>query len=115
MTMETRAASDSGLSAVGEYHHSTPSLSTEDKVARDVLLHRGGVLHLAGEPQELLDVLPDLLSRKKMGRKDLPTEVLIRKKLDFYKEKQKCCDGDPARFVECISVNPADSVLFFFL
>ncbi|KAJ7637765.1 outer membrane protein Iml2/Tetratricopeptide repeat protein 39 [Mycena rosella] len=63
--------------------------------------------------QELLDALPDLLSRKKMGGKDLPTEVLIRKKLEFYKEKQKRRGGDPARFVECISISPADELAIF--
>ncbi|KAJ7478215.1 hypothetical protein FB451DRAFT_1241639 [Mycena latifolia] len=63
--------------------------------------------------QELLDALPDLLSRKKMGGKDLPTEVLIRKKVEFYKEKQKRRGGDPAKFVECISVSPADELAIF--
>ncbi|KAJ7869896.1 hypothetical protein B0H14DRAFT_2726703 [Mycena olivaceomarginata] len=58
--------------------------------------------------QELCDALPELLQRKKVGGKDLPTEVLIRKKLEFYKEKQKRRGGDPAKFVECISISPAD-------
>ncbi|KAJ7032573.1 hypothetical protein C8F04DRAFT_958936 [Mycena alexandri] len=58
--------------------------------------------------QELFDAIPELLTRKKVGGKDLPTEVLIRKKLEFYKEKQKRRGGDPARFVECISISPAD-------
>ncbi|KAJ6453252.1 hypothetical protein C8R47DRAFT_249056 [Mycena vitilis] len=63
--------------------------------------------------QELLDALPELLQRKKVGGKDLPTEVLIRKKLDFYKEKQKRRGGDPARFVEAISISPADELGIF--
>ncbi|KAJ7098838.1 hypothetical protein C8R44DRAFT_947548 [Mycena epipterygia] len=52
--------------------------------------------------QELLDAVPDLLLRKNMGRKDSPTGVLIRKKVEFYKEKQNRRGGDPARYVECI-------------
>ncbi|KAJ6566692.1 hypothetical protein B0H19DRAFT_1138397 [Mycena capillaripes] len=63
--------------------------------------------------QELLDALPELLQRRKVGGKDLPTEVLIRKKLEFYKEKQKRRGGDPARFVECISISPADELGIF--
>ncbi|KAJ7081147.1 hypothetical protein B0H15DRAFT_940506 [Mycena belliarum] len=63
--------------------------------------------------QELLDALPELLARKKIGGKDLPTEVLIRKKLEFYKEKQKRRGGDPAKFVECISISPSDELSIF--
>ncbi|KAJ7339870.1 hypothetical protein DFH08DRAFT_1013377 [Mycena albidolilacea] len=75
--------------------------------------------------QELFDALPELFQRKKVGGKDLPTEVLIniRKKsesvpfihsytpssfLEFYKEKQKRRGEDPAKFVECINIDPAD-------
>ncbi|KAJ7184840.1 hypothetical protein C8R46DRAFT_882832 [Mycena filopes] len=63
--------------------------------------------------QELLDAIPELLTKKKVGGKDLPTEVLIRKKLEFYKEKQKRRGGDPARFVECITISPADGAFLF--
>ncbi|KAJ7148690.1 mitochondrial outer membrane protein IML2 [Mycena crocata] len=63
--------------------------------------------------QELLDAVPELLTRKKVGGKDLPTEVLIRKKLEFYKEKQKRRGGDPAKFVECISISPSDELAIF--
>ncbi|KAJ7738123.1 hypothetical protein B0H16DRAFT_1325584 [Mycena metata] len=63
--------------------------------------------------QELFDAIPELLTRKKVGGKDLPTEVLIRKKLEFYKEKQKRRGGDPARFVDCISISPADGAFFW--
>ncbi|KAJ7722076.1 hypothetical protein DFH07DRAFT_1067489 [Mycena maculata] len=63
--------------------------------------------------QELLDAVPDLLSRKKMGGKDLPTEVLIRKKVEFYKEKQKRRGGDPARYVESIYISTADELGIF--
>ncbi|KAJ7290503.1 hypothetical protein C8J57DRAFT_1276000 [Mycena rebaudengoi] len=63
--------------------------------------------------QELFDALPELLERKKVGGKDLPTEVLIRKKLVFYKEKQKRRGGDPARFVEAIGISPSDELAIF--
>ncbi|KAF7358809.1 Mitochondrial outer membrane protein IML2 [Mycena sanguinolenta] len=63
--------------------------------------------------QELLDAVPELLQRRKVGGKDLPTEVLIRKKLEFYKEKQKRRGGDPARFVEVITISTADELGIF--
>ncbi|KAJ7473170.1 mitochondrial outer membrane protein IML2 [Mycena galericulata] len=63
--------------------------------------------------QELLDAVPDLLARRKINGKDLPTEVLIRKKLEFYKEKQKRRGGDPARYVDCISISTADELGIF--
>ncbi|KAJ6492103.1 hypothetical protein C8R45DRAFT_990405 [Mycena sanguinolenta] len=63
--------------------------------------------------QELLDTVPDLLQRRKVGGKDLPTEVLIRKKVEFYKEKQRRRGGDPARFVECITISTADELGIF--
>ncbi|KAJ7851272.1 hypothetical protein B0H14DRAFT_3137428 [Mycena olivaceomarginata] len=63
--------------------------------------------------QELFDALPELLRRKKVGGKDLPTEVWIRKKLEFSKEKQKRHGGDPAKFVECIIISPADVAYSF--
>ncbi len=33
--------------------------------------------------QELLDAIPDLIDKKKIGGKDLPTEVFIKKKCTF--------------------------------
>ncbi|KAJ6613668.1 outer membrane protein Iml2/Tetratricopeptide repeat protein 39 [Mycena sp. CBHHK59/15] len=63
--------------------------------------------------QELLDAVPELLQRKKVGGKDLPTEVLIRKKLEFYKEKQKRRGGDPARYIEAVAISPADELAIF--
>ncbi|KAF7358800.1 Mitochondrial outer membrane protein IML2 [Mycena sanguinolenta] len=63
--------------------------------------------------QELLDAVPELLQRRKAGGKNVPTEVLIRKKLEFYKEKQKRRGGDPARFVEAITISPADELGIF--
>ncbi|KAJ7209105.1 hypothetical protein C8J57DRAFT_1484373 [Mycena rebaudengoi] len=41
------------------------------------------------------------------------SEVLIRKKLVFYKEKQKRRGGDPARFMEAIGISPTDELAIF--
>ncbi|KAE9403990.1 hypothetical protein BT96DRAFT_917160 [Gymnopus androsaceus JB14] len=60
--------------------------------------------------QELLDALPNLLDKRKMGGKDLPTEVFIKKKLTFYKEKQKRRGGDEKNFVQCIKISPAEEL-----
>ncbi|KAF7305955.1 hypothetical protein HMN09_00749900 [Mycena chlorophos] len=50
---------------------------------------------------------------RKVGGKDLPTEVLIRKKLEFYKEKQKRRGGDLAQYVEAVGVSGADELAIF--
>ncbi|KAG8930631.1 hypothetical protein FRC02_003958 [Tulasnella sp. 418] len=65
--------------------------------------------------QELFDTLPTLLQKKKVGGKDLPTEVYIMKKLDFWRRKQTRWFG-PERsdmFVECIRINPAEELGVF--
>ncbi|PSR77603.1 hypothetical protein PHLCEN_2v7793 [Hermanssonia centrifuga] len=58
--------------------------------------------------QELLDAIPDLIDKKKIGGKDLPTEVFIKKKLAFYKEKQKRRTGSEADYVHSIKISPAE-------
>ncbi|KAF5389207.1 hypothetical protein D9757_003471 [Collybiopsis confluens] len=63
--------------------------------------------------QELLDTIPSLLDKRKVGGKELPTEVLIKKKLAFYKEKQKRWGGDEKKFVECIRISPAEELGIF--
>ncbi|KAJ4482228.1 hypothetical protein J3R30DRAFT_3457864 [Lentinula aciculospora] len=63
--------------------------------------------------QELLDVIPSLLDKRKVGGKDLPTEVLIKKKLAFYKEKQKRRGGDELKFAQCIQISPAEELGIF--
>lgn len=79
--------------------------------------------------QELLDALPNLLDKRKMGGKDLPTEVFIKKKctsiyqtfdddtdshrcetVTFYKEKQKRRGGDEKNFAQCIKISPAEEL-----
>ncbi|KAJ3763330.1 outer membrane protein Iml2/Tetratricopeptide repeat protein 39 [Lentinula raphanica] len=63
--------------------------------------------------QELLDTVPNLVDKRKMGGKDLPTEVLIKKKLIFYKEKQKRRGGDETKFAQCIRISPAEELGIF--
>ncbi|KAF7313045.1 hypothetical protein MKEN_00989500 [Mycena kentingensis (nom. inval.)] len=74
-----------------------------------------GALGDKAKAQELYDALPELLGSKgkKVGGKDLPTEVLIRKKLEFYKEKQKRRGGDPAKFGEVVCISSADELGIF--
>ncbi|PPQ84113.1 hypothetical protein CVT24_002376 [Panaeolus cyanescens] len=63
--------------------------------------------------QELLDAIPELIDKKKMTGKDLPTEVFIKKKLAFYKEKQARRGGDPKKWAECIKISPAEEIGIF--
>ncbi|KAF9512122.1 hypothetical protein BS47DRAFT_1345927 [Hydnum rufescens UP504] len=58
--------------------------------------------------QELFGRIPDLLERKRMGGRELPTEAYIRKKITWYKKKQIQRGGDQANFVECIRITPCD-------
>ncbi|KZT09584.1 uncharacterized protein LAESUDRAFT_741851 [Laetiporus sulphureus 93-53] len=62
---------------------------------------------------ELLEEIPALLDKKKIGGKDLPTEVFIKKKLAFYKEKQKRLTGSEANYVQCIKISPAEELAIF--
>ncbi|CDO73644.1 hypothetical protein BN946_scf185014.g114 [Trametes cinnabarina] len=48
--------------------------------------------------QQLMDRIPDLIDKKKIGGKDLPTEVFIKKKLAFYREKQLALTGSEANY-----------------
>ncbi|KAL6298596.1 hypothetical protein BKA93DRAFT_830556 [Sparassis latifolia] len=63
--------------------------------------------------QELLDEIPVLLEKKKITGKDLPTEVFIKKKLAFYREKQKRWTGSEEHFARCIRVSPAEELGIF--
>ncbi|KAF8229976.1 hypothetical protein L208DRAFT_1284137 [Tricholoma matsutake] len=63
--------------------------------------------------QELLNTIPDLISKKKLSGKDLPTEVLIKKKLEFYKEKQKWRCGDEKMYVQAIKISTAEELGIF--
>ncbi|KAG6815974.1 hypothetical protein H0H87_009701 [Tephrocybe sp. NHM501043] len=63
--------------------------------------------------QALLDVIPELIDKKKISGKDLPTEVLIKKKLAFYQEKQKRRGGDPKLWAQAIKVSLAEELGLF--
>lgn len=83
--------------------------------------------------QELFDAIPDLIDKKKMTGKDLPTEVFIKKKracswgfiergililtllflVAFYKEKQARRGGDPNKWADCVKISPAEGTLTF--
>lgn len=76
--------------------------------------------------QELLDKIPDLIEKRKIGGKDLPTEVFIKKKrtccrlssrtwssedriaVAFYKEKQIAMTGSEDGFARAASISPAE-------
>ena len=75
--------------------------------------------------QKYFDAVPELLEKKKIGGKDLPTEVWIKKKREcrlvglqypmltsvvvaFYKEKQKRRTGAENDWVKSIKISPAE-------
>ncbi|CCL99980.1 uncharacterized protein FIBRA_02005 [Fibroporia radiculosa] len=62
---------------------------------------------------ELFEAIPALLDKKKIGGKDLPTEVFIKKKLAFYKEKQKRLTGSEDNYVQCMKISPAEELAIF--
>ncbi|RDB22979.1 Mitochondrial outer membrane protein IML2 [Hypsizygus marmoreus] len=63
--------------------------------------------------QELLDAIPDLIDKRKINGKDLPTEVLIKKKLEFYKEKQKRRGGKEKEYAQAIKISIAEELAIF--
>ncbi|TFK33083.1 outer membrane protein Iml2/Tetratricopeptide repeat protein 39 [Crucibulum laeve] len=63
--------------------------------------------------QKLFDTIPDLIDKKKVGGKDLPTEVFIKKKLAFYKEKQARRGASERMFVQSIGISPAEEIGVF--
>ncbi|KAI0705857.1 hypothetical protein BC835DRAFT_1313841 [Cytidiella melzeri] len=67
----------------------------------------------AEEAQKLFDDIPKLIDGKKIAGKDLPTEVLIKKKIAFYKEKQQRWKGSEADYVKSIRINPAEELGIF--
>ncbi|KAK2459446.1 hypothetical protein APHAL10511_008557 [Amanita phalloides] len=62
--------------------------------------------------QELLDAIPDLIGKKVAGKAP-PTEVFIKKKIQFYKDKQRRNGGNEARFVESIKIGLAEELGIF--
>ncbi|KAF8498327.1 outer membrane protein Iml2/Tetratricopeptide repeat protein 39 [Gautieria morchelliformis] len=62
----------------------------------------------------ILDNVPQLLDRigRKIGGRDLPTEVFIRKKIAFYKQKQ-ARRGSEADYAASIRISPAEELGLF--
>ncbi|KAI6103663.1 outer membrane protein Iml2/Tetratricopeptide repeat protein 39 [Pisolithus sp. B1] len=56
--------------------------------------------------QSLLDALSQIMDKRR-GR-NMPTEVFIKKKLAFYKQKHARRGGDPNRFAESMKISPAE-------
>ncbi|TFY74478.1 hypothetical protein EWM64_g9534, partial [Hericium alpestre] len=65
------------------------------------------------EAQRLMDTIPSLMDRKKIGGKDLPTEVFIKKRLAFYKGKQTRLTGSETDFVQAVRICPAEELAIF--
>jgi len=64
--------------------------------------------------QELLDACPALMERRKLGAtKYLPTQVLILRKLEFYKEKQRRRTGSEDNYVESIKISTTEELAIF--
>ncbi|KLO11975.1 hypothetical protein SCHPADRAFT_876147 [Schizopora paradoxa] len=63
--------------------------------------------------QELLADVPSLLDRRKIGGRDLPTEVYIKHKISFYKAKQKRRGGKEDGWHECVKIGLADEMGVF--
>ncbi|KAG8746511.1 hypothetical protein FRC10_004645 [Ceratobasidium sp. 414] len=82
----------------------------------------GCYLSLAREKPEfktkaraLIDLVPQLLDRKKIGGRDLPTEVFIQKRIDFYKRKQarRAGPGTENDYMDSIFISPAEGEHIF--
>ncbi|KAI0723829.1 outer membrane protein Iml2/Tetratricopeptide repeat protein 39 [Cerioporus squamosus] len=63
--------------------------------------------------QELLDKVPELIEKRKLGGKDLPTEVFIKKKLAFYKEQQTIATGSEEGYAHAARISPAEELALF--
>jgi len=61
----------------------------------------------------LLDKVPDLIEKKKITGKDLPTETFIKKKLAFYKEKRLRMSGNEDDLILAVKISPADEIGIF--
>ncbi|KIJ34680.1 hypothetical protein M422DRAFT_181844, partial [Sphaerobolus stellatus SS14] len=65
------------------------------------------------EAKRLLESIPDLLDRKRLGSRfgEPPTEQFIRKKIAFYKKKHARRTGSEDNFVESIRISTAEGQL----
>ncbi|KAI6138118.1 outer membrane protein Iml2/Tetratricopeptide repeat protein 39 [Pisolithus tinctorius] len=55
--------------------------------------------------QKMFNALPEAIDKR---RRNMPIEVFIKKKLEFYKAKHTRRGGDPERFVESMKISPAE-------
>ncbi|KAI0780543.1 outer membrane protein Iml2/Tetratricopeptide repeat protein 39 [Trametes elegans] len=71
-------------------------------------------LHNYEKAHELFEKIPELIDKKKIGGKDLPTEVFIKKKrsfvVAFYKEKQKAMTGSEDNYPQAMKISPAEEL-----
>ncbi|KAI0290652.1 hypothetical protein B0F90DRAFT_582157 [Multifurca ochricompacta] len=65
------------------------------------------------QAQQLLEATPAQIDKRKIGNKDLPTEVFIKKKLAFWKAKHVRRTGSEKSWVESISISPAEEMAIF--
>ncbi|KIY46455.1 hypothetical protein FISHEDRAFT_66458 [Fistulina hepatica ATCC 64428] len=63
--------------------------------------------------QSLFDAIPQLIAKRKISGKDLPTEVFIKKQLQFYKDKQRRRSGDEKEFARAMSISPCEAIGIF--
>ncbi|KAI0289831.1 hypothetical protein BC826DRAFT_1029792 [Russula brevipes] len=65
------------------------------------------------EAQRLLEATPAQIDKRKIGNKDLPTEVFIKKRLAFWKAKHLRRTGSEDNWVQSISISPAEEMGIF--
>ncbi|KAA1469289.1 hypothetical protein DENSPDRAFT_864071 [Dentipellis sp. KUC8613] len=65
------------------------------------------------EAQQMMDKIPSLIDKKKIGGKDLPTEVFIKKRLAFYKGKQTRLTGSEKDYIQAVRISPAEELAVF--
>ncbi|KAL1748947.1 hypothetical protein HDZ31DRAFT_59834 [Schizophyllum fasciatum] len=108
---EDAAASFIRMTEVNSWSHATYYFIAAG--AHIAAAHEQGVTTAMDRAQELLDAIPGLIEQRKLTGKDLPTEVFIKKKLDFYRNKQRARGGDPARYAEAVGINLAEEIALF--
>jgi len=65
------------------------------------------------EAQNLLEATPAQIDKRKIGNKDLPTEVFIKKKLAFWKAKHMRRTGSEEGWIQSVSISPAEEMAIF--
>ncbi|EJD00340.1 uncharacterized protein FOMMEDRAFT_142311 [Fomitiporia mediterranea MF3/22] len=60
--------------------------------------------------KELFDKVPSFLDKRKIGGKENPMEMVIRKKLAFYKVKAKRNGSDETAYVDFMKISPTEEL-----